>query len=371
MALNVERSTGKRVHHDDEEDKLAKFMREAEAEADGDSPEFYIPVKERKKKRIDELLGKKYGTNNAESAESAENDADLVGKLLKNEDVPKGEYSGQSRDKSLLDIAAEIKKQQAVMDRKMLKQIQQQSSEAVLLKEANQVQTNALQSNEEIATGKKYSESLTTTWKPPRYILNQSEEVNESIRKKWHIIVEGSGCAPPIKSFKEMKIPGCILDMLVQKGISRPTPIQVQGIPALLSGRDIIGIAFTGSGKTLTFTLPMVMFALEEEMNMPLEPGEGPLGLILCPARELARQTFESLEAYLNCLAESGYPRLRVSLCIGGEDKKAQIAVAQTEGVHCIVATPGRLNDLLNQGKLNMDICKYLCLDGMCLLCAK
>jgi ATP-dependent RNA helicase DDX41 len=57
-------------------------------------------------------------------------------------------------------------------------------------------------------------------------------------------------------------------------GINRPTPIQVQAIPALLSGRDIIGIAFTGSGKTLTFSLPMIMFALEEEINMPLDAGE-------------------------------------------------------------------------------------------------
>jgi ATP-dependent RNA helicase DDX41 len=161
-----------------------------------------------------------------------------------------------------------------------------------------------------------------------------------------------------------MKIPSCLLDMLSSKGIMRPTPIQVQGIPALLSGRDIIGIAFTGSGKTLTFSVPMIMFALEEEMNMPLDPGEGPIGLILCPSRELARQTFESVEGYVKALEDGGYPPLRVSLCIGGEDKKNQISVAQTQGVHFIVATPGRLNDLLNQGKLNMNICKYMCLDG-------
>lgn len=63
----------------------------------------------------------------------------------------------------------------------------------------------------------------------------------------------------------------------------------------------------------------MIMFALEEESNMPLEGGEGPLGLVLCPSRELARQTFEVVEFYLKALEEGGYPQLRCTLCIGGE----------------------------------------------------
>ena len=61
----------------------------------------------------------------------------------------------------------------------------------------------------------------------------------------------------------------------------------------ILSGRDMIGIAFTGSGKTVTFCLPLVMLAIEEEKRLPLEAGEGPFGIILAPSRELARQTWE------------------------------------------------------------------------------
>ena len=142
-------------------------------------------------------------------------------------------------------MAADMRRKHATMDKRSLKQQQQQNEEAVLLKEANQIQTNALQSNEEIAEGRKYVESLKTSWTAPRYLLNQSEEIHDTMRAKWHIIVEGEGCPPPIKSFKEMKFPKVILDTLAQRGIARPTPIQVQGIPALLSGRDIIGIAFT------------------------------------------------------------------------------------------------------------------------------
>ncbi|KAL9393267.1 hypothetical protein Peur_012552 [Populus x canadensis] len=78
--------------------------------------------------------------------------------------------------------------------------------------------------------------------------------------------------------------------MLKAKGIVQPTPIQVQGLPVILPGRDMIGIAFTGSGKTLVFVLPLIMIALQEEIMMPIMPEEGPVGLIVCPSRELARK---------------------------------------------------------------------------------
>jgi len=81
-----------------------------------------------------------------------------------------------------------------------------------------------------------------------------------------------------------MRIPFPILAYLKSKGISKPTPIQVQGLPVAFSGRDMIGIAFTGSGKTLAFTLPLVMQALEAEMRLPFIQGEGPYGMIICPS---------------------------------------------------------------------------------------
>ena len=269
--------------------------------------------------------------------------------------------------RSLISQAAELRSAKKNVDKKSLKQIEQEVLEAALLKEANQVQTNALQSNTEIAEGSDFRESIKTSWTCPRYIADQPESVHIATREKWHIIVEGEDCPPPIKTFKEMKIPECLLEYMEKKNIARPTPIQVQALPALFSGRDVIGIAFTGSGKTLTFSLPLIMYALEEEMNMPLQGGEGPVGLILCPSRELARQTYENLEHLLGAFGtgKTGgkYPEIRSTLIIGGEDKRAQTELFYNQGVHCIVATPGRVNDLLNQGKLSMDICKYLVLD--------
>lgn len=86
----------------------------------------------------------------------------------------------------------------------------------------------------------------------------------------------------------------------------------------------MIGIAFTGSGKTLVFSLPLVMFALEEEKKTPIIRGEGPFGLIICPSRELAKQTYEVIQYYSDKLAQAGFPQLRSLLCIGGVSMRDQ-----------------------------------------------
>lgn len=124
----------------------------------------------------------------------------------------------------------------------------------------------------------------------------------------------------------------------------------------------MIGIAFTGSGKTLAFSLPLIMFALEEEVKLPLIRGEGPIGMIVCPSRELARQTYESICAMNEFLILDGYPKLRILLCIGGISMADQWNTL-SDGIHIVVATPGRLMDMLEKRKFNLDLCKFLCLD--------
>jgi ATP-dependent RNA helicase DDX41 len=120
----------------------------------------------------------------------------------------------------------------------------------------------------------------------------------------------------------------------------------------------MIGIAFTGSGKTLTFTLPAIMQSLEMEARVPFTKGEGPVGLIICPSRELARQTYEGCQLMCTALKESGnYPEIRTLLCIGGINMAEQGDVLN-RGVHVVVATPGRLIDMLDKGKLNANNCK-------------
>lgn len=151
----------------------------------------------------------------------------------------------------------------------------------------------------------------------------------------------------------------------------------MQGIPAILSGRDLIGIAYTGSGKTLVFVLPIVMFSLEQELRLPFEGNEvcnlnthlknivlqflmlsqGPYGLIVVPSRELAKQIHENIEYFAESLARDGHPRIRACLAIGGVPSGEALDVIR-RGVHVVVATPGRLMDMLNKKILNLDVCR-------------
>lgn len=125
----------------------------------------------------------------------------------------------------------------------------------------------------------------------------------------------------------------------------------------------MIGIAFTGSGKTLAFCLPLMMLALEEEAKLPFIRGEGPVGVILCPSRELASQTYENILQWAEALSSTGqYPRLNTLLCMGGISMGEQSHVLN-KGLHIVVATPGRLIDMLEKKKFNFDSCKYMCMD--------
>ena len=157
-------------------------------------------------------------------------------------------------------------------------------------------------------------------------------------------------------------MPECVIKYLRSKNIKKPTPIQMQGLSTAFSGRDMIGIAFTGSGKTLAFSLPIIMFAAEEQRRLEYARGEGPTGMIVCPSRELARQTFESIKAICDAMEQSGYPKVGVLLCIGGISMADQ-QHTMSQGFHIVVATPGRLQDMLQKKRFALDACKYLCLD--------
>jgi ATP-dependent RNA helicase DDX41 len=121
-----------------------------------------------------------------------------------------------------------------------------------------------------------------------------------------------------------MKLPKPIIDEMRRKKIVSPTIIQMQGIPVAMAGRDMIGIASTGSGKTLTFVLPLVMFALEQEIALPFKRGEGPYGIIIVPSRELAKQIYDVIVWVCDALPKPEFPEIRIGLSIGGIPVKDQ-----------------------------------------------
>lgn len=139
-----------------------------------------------------------------------------------------------------------------------------------------------------VLSSNKSESHVGSSWSPYSYIQPISDTTMDKIRKKYKIIVEGSNIPPLALKFKDMRLPHRLNEYLESvKKISDPSLIQMQGIPVALAGRDLIGIASTGSGKTLSFCIPLILFALEAEFKLPLLAGEGPVGIILAPSVRL------------------------------------------------------------------------------------
>ncbi|KAL0808945.1 hypothetical protein ABMA28_012605 [Loxostege sticticalis] len=323
----------------------------SESEEDVDNYEPYVPVKERKKQKLLKLgrLGQLAAEASTDHKSSSDNDPD---------DENSQEEWGRRYNVSLLDQHSELKR---LAEARALSAAERQAREEEHILESV-AQSKALMGVAELAKGIQYEDPIKTSWKPPRCILALPEERHERVRRQLRILVEGEDVPPPVKTFQHMKFPKGILQGLEVKGIKKPTPIQVQGIPAVLSGRDMIGIAFTGSGKTLVFTLPIIMFCLEQEIKMPFIRNEGPYGLIICPSRELAKQTHDIIQHFVKQLKMTGSPEIRSCLAIGGVAVSECMEVVQ-RGVHIMVATPGRLMDMLDKKMVRLNVCRYLCMD--------
>ncbi|SHO75755.1 Similar to S.cerevisiae protein DBP2 (ATP-dependent RNA helicase of the DEAD-box protein family) [Malassezia sympodialis ATCC 42132] len=279
-------------------------------------------------------------------------------KMARTTQVPDREPSpDQVKVPSLLETAREIR----TSDDQKKNNYELGAEEQARFLEAQSMRKK-LTGHSELARDIHYGEPLKRSWRAPKYILEQSDSQQKRIRKHYHVVVEGEHVPPIIPYFQDMKVPRCIVEHLEHKNIKRPSPIQMQCLPAAFSGRDIIGIASTGSGKTLTFCLPLILFAAEAEHRCPYEKGDGPLGMILCPSRELARQTHDYIETIAEVLEHGGYARIRSLLCIGGINMADQ-SYTISRGIHIVVATPGRLQDMLERKRLRLDLCNYLCLD--------
>jgi len=158
----------------------------------------------------------------------------------------------------------------------------------------------------------------------------------------------------PITTFEEAfhQFPG-VLDTINKQGFKFPSPIQSQAWPYLLSGKDVIGIAQTGTGKTLAFLLPAMIHI--DNQKLPRGKRGGPNVLVLAPTRELAQQI--SME-----VAKYEYKGIK-SVCVyGGGSVREQTKVI-TQGVEIIIATPGRFNDLVSRGTICLDSITFVILD--------
>jgi ATP-dependent RNA helicase RhlE len=144
-----------------------------------------------------------------------------------------------------------------------------------------------------------------------------------------------------------------LLKALKANGFDTPTPIQNQAIPLAMDGHDILGLAQTGTGKTLAFGLPLIAHLMEEK-GRP-EPRSAK-ALILAPTRELVNQIADSLRAF------TGSTQIKIATVVGGQSINRQIGV-MARGTDILVATPGRLIDLMDRGAVDLRHARHLVLD--------
>ena len=165
--------------------------------------------------------------------------------------------------------------------------------------------------------------------------------------------------APTPMTFNDLNLIEPILRALSEEGYTTPTPIQQQAIPQVLEGHDLLGVAQTGTGKTAAFSVPILQTL--HQTSLTQKAGQGPRGrircLVLTPTRELAIQIGESFKAYGRHL-----PQLRSTVIFGGVGQNPQVQALQ-RGVEILVATPGRLLDLMNQGYVNLQHVEVFVLD--------
>jgi len=152
--------------------------------------------------------------------------------------------------------------------------------------------------------------------------------------------------------FSDMGLHPRVLEALIPLGYEQPTPIQEQAIPHVLQGRDVMGIAQTGTGKTAAFSLPIVHHLANNLMHGRAVPRV----LVLTPTRELAAQIDDNVKAYAKNV------KVRTALIFGGVSQHKQVAQIR-KGSDVLVATPGRLLDLCNQGLLSLEWIEFLVLD--------
>ncbi|KAJ3070891.1 DEAD (Asp-Glu-Ala-Asp) box polypeptide 23 [Podochytrium sp. JEL0797] len=175
-------------------------------------------------------------------------------------------------------------------------------------------------------------------------------------KEDFNIATKGGGVPNPIRSWKESTLPPRLLEVIADIGYIEPTPIQRQAVPIGLLNRDIIGVAETGSGKTASFVIPMLVYISDLPPLTDFNRSLGPYALILAPTRELAQQIESETVKF-----SRGMGFICVSI-VGGHTIEEQ-SFNMRSGAHIVIATPGRLKDMLDRRIMVLSQCQYVVMD--------
>ena len=190
-----------------------------------------------------------------------------------------------------------------------------------------------------------------------KLLEDMSERDWRIFREDFDIRIQGGRAPLPLRSWREAGLPLPVMQGIDAAGYKEPSPIQRQAIPIGKEGRDIMGIAETGSGKTAAFTLPLLHYLLS------LPPGhvkrcddEGPLAVIMAPTRELAQQIEEEV------IKLAKFTDFKTVCVVGGQSIEEQGYVLR-KGVEIVIGTPGRMVDCIENNYLVLNQCNYVVLD--------
>lgn len=179
-----------------------------------------------------------------------------------------------------------------------------------------------------------------------------ADQVRE-LRKKLDVRVFGTFPPKPVCSFAHFGLDDQLMKQIIKCEYTQPTPIQAQALPVALSGRDLIGVAKTGSGKTAAYLWPLLVHIMDQR---DLKAGEGPIGLILAPTRELSQQIYTEAKKFAKVY------NIQV-VCIYGGGNKWQQSQDLEAGAEIVVATPGRMIDMIKMKVTNFTRVTFLVLD--------
>lgn len=182
-----------------------------------------------------------------------------------------------------------------------------------------------------------------------------TEERVKALRNEGDIQVSGRFVPNPCLAFAHFQFDTRLLSRVANSQYENPTPIQQQAVPAALQGRDIIGVAQTGSGKTAAYLWPLLVHTFAQA---PLEARDGPIAVVLAPTRELAHQIGSEARKFAKAYAG----RVRIGVVSGGFSKLDQFKELRS-GVEVLIATPGRLIDLIKMKATNLLRVSFLVID--------
>uniref|UniRef100_A0A6M2DIA5 Probable ATP-dependent RNA helicase DDX23 n=1 Tax=Xenopsylla cheopis TaxID=163159 RepID=A0A6M2DIA5_XENCH len=221
--------------------------------------------------------------------------------------------------------------------------------------------TEAEKEQEKVRLKKVKKKEEKQKWDDRHWSEKAKDEMTERdwriFREDYNITIKGGKIPDPIRNWKESGFPSEILDIIDKVGYKDPTPIQRQAITIGLQNRDIIGVAETGSGKTLAFLIPLLTWITSLPKIERIEDADqGPYAIILAPTRELAQQIEEETNKFGQPLG------IRTVVVVGGLSREDQ-GFKLRLGCEIVIATPGRLIDVLENRYLVLNQCTYIVLD--------